>query len=56
MPLLHIYPLEHLLDEKITPLLCRNLYITLNREYLKACFSVLGSKQGFFSFADQAEL
>ncbi len=45
MVLVYIYLLENLLDEKIIPVLSRDLYITLNREYLNACFSVLGSKR-----------
>lgn len=52
MLLLHIYLLENLLDEKIIPLLCiyRDIYISLGREYLPACFSdflALPIEQGF---------
>lgn len=46
MLLLYIYPLENLLDEEIIPVLSRDLYITLNREYLNACLFVLSSKCG----------
>ncbi len=46
MLLLYIYPLENLLDEEIIPVLSRDLYITLNREYFNACFFVLSSKCG----------
>lgn len=38
MLLLYIYPLENLLNEKIIPVRARDLYITLNREYLNAWF------------------